>query len=140
MSPLFLIPPGCFALNLGIVINMLDQNLVHFKLNFNEKLPFSCFCNFAAIFKKSLSTFSQFSSNMAVAYSHHWTWDHFSESKIWTNISQYLHISFWGWNVDFVRKTAVTKQVKLWYISRPNKYFIKTQRYLIYICTVRAPS
>ena len=69
MSPLFLIPPGCFALDLGIVMDMLDQNLVHFKLNFNEKLPFSCFCNFAAIFKKIPSTFSQFSSNIAVAYS-----------------------------------------------------------------------
>ena len=30
-------------------------------------------------------------------------------------------------------KKAVTKQVKLWYISKPNKYCIKTQRCLIFI-------
>ena len=60
-------PPPPFSMHQGIVTGMLEQNLmVHFRLNFNEKLPsptllYFFFCNFATFAKFLHSTYSQFS-------------------------------------------------------------------------------
>ena len=72
MSPHFFISLGCFAVDLRIVTDMLHQNLVHFKLNFNEKLPFSCFCNFAAMVKKiPFNFFSIFQKHLLLQLKEH---------------------------------------------------------------------